>query len=293
MKTRIKYKLLSPVSHIGETASTGSYFQTILTFAGKVPVITGNSIRGQLRDSIALDLLQHVGSKVDKETFHVLFSGGNINGSMKEDVAKAKSVREHFPGISLLGGGLGDMIMSGKLISGFAYPVCQETEEITGEASPISWRNLVGEIEFTRTDDSKNDKLGVFIEDSGVELSAKASTQMRFSVQYIAAGAEFVQDFIFLDGVNDLELGAFYAGLLKWFDCPRLGGMAAKGFGLFNAIVGAGEITLSHGEVNISDRVRDLVSNYHAFIEAEGAQWLHLLQSKGGKKGGKKTDKAD
>lgn len=293
MKTRIKYKLLSPVSHIGETASTGSYFQTILTLAGKVPVITGNSIRGQLRDSIALDLLQHIQSKVDKETFHVLFSGGNINGNMKEDVEKAKSVREHFPGISLLGGGLGDMIMAGKLISGFAYPVCHETEEITGELSPTSWRNLVEEIEFTRTDDSKNDKLGVFIEDSGVELSAKASTQMRFSVQYIAAGAEFVQDFIFLDGVNDLELGAFYAGLLKWFDCPRLGGMAAKGFGLFNAIVGAGEITLSHGEVNISDRVRDLVSNYHAFIEAEGAQWLHLLQSKGGKKGGKKADKAD
>ena len=62
----------------------------------------------------------------------------------------------------------------------------------------------------------------------------------------VADGAEFVQDFIFLDGVNDLELGAFYAGLLKWFDCPRLVGMAAKGFGLFNAIVGAGEITLSH-----------------------------------------------
>lgn len=115
---------------------------------------------------------------------------------MKEDIEKAKNVREHFPGISLLGGGLGDMIMSGKLISGFAYPVCQETEEITGETSPISWRNLVGEIEFTRTDDSKNDKLGVFIEDAGVELSAKASTQMRFSVQYISAGAEFVQDVI-------------------------------------------------------------------------------------------------
>lgn len=294
MKTRIKYKLLSPVSHIGETASTGSYFQTILTFAGKVPVITGNSIRGQLRDSIALDLLQHVGCKVDKETFHVLFSGGNINGSMKEDVEKAKSVREHFPGISLLGGGLGDMIMSGKLISGFAYPVCQETEEITGEASPISWRNLVGEIEFTRTDDSKNDKLGVFIEDAGAELSAKASTQMRFSVQYIAAGAEFVQDVIFLDGVNDLELGAFYAGLLKWFDCPRLGGMSAKGFGLFNAVVGDGDITLSRGEVETSERVGELVRNYHALIEAEGSQWFHLLQSaKGGKKGGKKTDKAD
>lgn len=29
MKMQIKYKMLAPVSHIGETASSGSYFQTI------------------------------------------------------------------------------------------------------------------------------------------------------------------------------------------------------------------------------------------------------------------------
>ena len=54
MKTRIKYKALAPVSHIGEVASTGSYFQTVLTAGGKVPAITGNSIRGQIRDSIEI-----------------------------------------------------------------------------------------------------------------------------------------------------------------------------------------------------------------------------------------------
>ncbi len=54
---KIKYKLLAPVSHIGETASTGSYFQTILTAYGKIPVITGNSIRGQIRDSIVYGIL--------------------------------------------------------------------------------------------------------------------------------------------------------------------------------------------------------------------------------------------
>ena len=76
MKIRIKYKLLAPLSHIGETASTGSYFQTVLTSVGKVPVITGNSIRGQIRDSIALDLLCRLNCQVDKEAFNVLFSGG-------------------------------------------------------------------------------------------------------------------------------------------------------------------------------------------------------------------------
>ena len=169
MKMRMRYKMLPPVSHIGETASSGSYFQTVLTSFGRVPVITGNSIRGQLRDSMALHLLDLLDVKVSKETFHILFSGGNINGTMKDDVEKAKKIREAFPSISLLGGGLGDMIMSGKMISSFAYPICRETEEITGIYSELSWHSLIDEMEFTRTDDSKNDKLSGHILDPEAE----------------------------------------------------------------------------------------------------------------------------
>lgn len=117
-KLRIKYRLLSPLSHIGETASTGSYFQTILTSAGRVPVVTGNSIRGKLRDCMALHLLDLLDAKVGKDTFNILFSGGNINGAMKDDVEKAKAVRAHFPLISLLGGGL----------LFFSYGVCTNVE---------------------------------------------------------------------------------------------------------------------------------------------------------------------
>ena len=289
---KIKYKLLAPVSHIGETASTGSYFQTILTAYGKIPVITGNSIRGQIRDSMAIDLLQHIGCKVEKETFHVLFSGGNINASMKDDVEKAKKVREHFPGISLLGAGLGDMILAGKMVSGFAYPVCEETEKIIGESSSVSWHNLIDEIEFTRMDDSKSDKLASYITDTTEEKTAKASTQMRFSVQYIAAGTEFVQDIRFLQGITELELGAFYASLAKWFECPRLGGMASKGFGLFDAEVGD-DMRLIHGELSTSEHVKNLITRYHSFVESEGAEWFSILSTGGAKKNGKKTDKAD
>ena len=293
MKIRIKYKLLAPLSHIGETASTGSYFQTVLTSVGKVPVITGNSIRGQIRDSIALDLLCRLNCQVDKEAFNVLFSGGNISGTMREDVEKAKNIRKHFPGISLLGGGLGDMIMSGKMLSSFAYPVCRETNSITGEDGELSWHSLIDEIEFTRTDDTKNDQKATWIVDAGEELNAKASTQMRFSVQYIAAGTEFVQDIIFLDGITELELGAFYAGLEKWFEAPRLGGMAAKGFGFFDAEVGESDIVLCHGEITMSENIQSLINSYAEFVRQEGTEWIHLLSTKGGKKSGKKTNSAD
>lgn len=288
MKMRIKYKMLSPVSHIGETASTGSYFQTVLTSGGRVPVITGNSIRGQLRDSMALHLLETVGAKVDKDTFNILFSGGNINGAMKEDVEKAKQVREHFPLISLMGGGLGDMIMAGKLICSFAFPVCAETEDITGIGSDVSWHSLIDEIEFTRTDDGKNDRFSGYMIDVEEEKTAKASTQMRFSVQYMAAGTEFVQDIIFLDGTTELEIGAFYAGLLKWFEVPHLGGMAAKGFGLFDADVNNGAITVAQGKVSVAPDVLLAKSLYEDFIRKEGEGYFGILRTKKEKKDGKK-----
>lgn len=292
MKMRMRYKMLSPVSHIGETASSGSYFQTVLTSSGRIPVITGNSIRGQLRDSMALHLLELLDVKVSKETFHILFSGGNINGTMKDDVEKAKSIREAFPSVSLLGGGLGDMIMSGKLISSFAYPVCRETEEITGIESDLSWHSLIDEMEFTRTDDSKNDKLSGHILDPEAEKEAKASTQMRFSVQYMAAGTEFSQDIIFLPGTTALETGAFYAGLAKWFETPKLGGMSAKGFGLFDAESDNGGISVKQGKISISDAARILIRDYEDHVRSQGPEALALFEKKE-KKNGKKADKPD
>lgn len=299
MRKRIKYKMLSPVSHIGETASTGSYFQTVLTAGGRVPVITGNSIRGQIRDSMAMHLLDTMsegnllGVKVSKDTFNILFSGGNINGAMKDDVEKAKNIRTHFPPVSLMGGGLGDMIMAGKLICSFAYPVCTETEGITGIESGISWHSLIDEMEFTRTDDGKKDRLAAYIQDANEEKTAKSSTQMRYSVQYMAAGTEFVQDFIFLDGITNLEVGAFYAGLRQWFKTPRLGGMAAKGFGLFNANFDSGGIRVEDGEITLSEEARVLISEYEDFIRAEGTEYLTIFEPKKVSKSGKKADKPD
>lgn len=292
MRMKIKYKMLSPVSHIGETASYGSYFQTILTSSGRVPVITSNSIRGQLRDSMALHLLDLLGVKVSKDTFNILFSGGNINSTTKDDIGKAKRIREHFPMVSLLGGALGDMIMSGKLICSFAYPVCMETEEITGISSEISWHNLIDEIEFTRADDGKKDLLSAYMQDATEEKTAKSATQMRYSVQYMATGTEFVQDFIFLDGLTELEIAAFYAGIEKWFKTPRLGGMSAKGFGLFDAKLGDGDISVIGGDVSVSPAVKDRISAYEDFIRSEGAEYLNLFDTKKEKKG-KKDDKSD
>ncbi len=281
-RIRIKYTMRAPVSHIGETASTGAYFQTVLTAGGRLPIITGNSVRGTLRDCSALDLLNAVDCKVDKETFNILFSGGNLNGTMKNDIAKAKDVREKFPNISLFGGGLGDMIMQGKMITGNLYPLCAETEAMLGEQSDgASWHSLIEEIEFTRMDDSKDETLEKYIEDVTAEKKAKANTQMRFTVQYMAIGTVFVQDIILAD-CTDLEKGAFYAALARWFHKPVLGGMSAKGFGLFDAKLD--DMKVENNAISISDEISGLIDRYHTYIsENITKETFGILGTKGGK----------
>lgn len=286
MKTfDIHYTLTAPVSHIGETASTGSYFQTINTLGGRLPVITGNSVRGILRDKLAANLLTVLGTPVDKETFNVLFSGGNISGSTKNDVERAKLVRQHFPMISLLGGGLGTMIMSGNLVSGFVYPVCRESEFLTGIASDVSWHDLIDDIEFTRMDDTKEDKNVNQITDIDEEKKAKASTQMRFSVQYLSAGTEMVQRLVLLDSASEIEEGALLTALLKWFNLPVLGGMKAKGFGTFFASVNDGIITVDSNGAHVSDYAMQKIIEYNQFLnDDDPANWIYLIKE-GGKRG--------
>lgn len=285
---RINYKLTAPLSHIGETSSTGSIFQTILTSDGRLPVVTGNSIRGTLRDCGAKHLLKSIGMSVDKTTFNVLFSGGNLSGAAKHDIARAIAVREHFPLISVLGGGLGTMIMGGKTDCGFAYPVCIESCNITGVDSDVSWRSLIDEIEFTRTDDSKNDKNSAFITNVDAEKAkGEASTQMRYSVEYLAAGTELMQNIYFYDNVTDVELGAFLTCVAEWFKHPKLGGMGNKGFGTFTAESfdddGNALIKTVENGVEISETAQNLIDAY-ADIEKNSAGFLELL---GGKSNGK------
>ena len=286
-KLKINYKMLSPISHIGEVASTGSYFQTIKTDSGRLPVITANSVRGVLRDKGAEFLLHSLGCQVDKEIFHVLFSGGNLNSSVKMDVGRAKEVRQHFPFISLFGGGLGDMIMSGKMAVGNLYPICMESEKITGIQSKTSWKNLIEEIEFTRKDDGKEDSLANrFMTNPDVETKAAASTQMRYSVQYMAVGTEFIQEILLNDNVSPLEEAALYSAFVEWFKLPIIGGMANKGFGKFNAKTDFG-INFIDFKLCIDNSVTDLISDYNEFLKDEGTEFLYLLKSGGGKNGKK------
>lgn len=248
------YKLLQPLSHIGETESTQTKLNTIRVMNGGKPcevfAYTGNALRGQWRDSGAIYLLERLNTSVPKKAFNLLFSGGSIGGDQSIDIDQAKTLRSALPFVSLFGGGVGNQILSGKITQSFAFPVCEETSDIIPpgvsginyDALETSWRRMTGVVEFTRKDDSK-DVLGdkyIKLENEQMnlmgEIGKKAkkddgpATQMRYGVQYLLPGVQLWH--MMHITCQEVELGAFVASVHQWAKKPFLGGMSGKGFGL-------------------------------------------------------------
>ena len=125
------FTLKSPLSHISESIGTTSYLsqEPILQPDGtstEVFCYSGNAWRGQLRDLAAMHMLDEIGLKVSRDSFHLLFSGGKIGGDQKVDIENIKKIRESIPMLALFGGGIGNTIMPGLMRVGNCYPVCLE-----------------------------------------------------------------------------------------------------------------------------------------------------------------------
>lgn len=141
-----------------------------------VPVISGNSVRGILRDRGMFQMLRMLGYGTNPETgevkglplqsFYFLFSGGSLvsTGDGGLNINHFRQMRTLIPLIGLFGGAAGNVIMPGKLKMGKLLPICAETkhlvpERFIGETQPESiWEYCQTEM-YTRRDDAKNDRL--------------------------------------------------------------------------------------------------------------------------------------
>ena len=291
MKIETIYTLQQPLSHIGESESTVSFLNTIrIAVNGKIEevfALTGNAIRGTLRDCAARYLLDKLGVKVGKKEFNILFSGGNISGSMSTDIDQAKKYRELLPVISLFGAGVGNQILAGKITQGFALPVCRETQEIIpdidcikGELKNISWKSLTGTINFTRFDDSKNVNLQGYIQgDNDNTDKDSASTQMRYEVEYLVPGAQLYHILNLYTDTN-IELGVFVAALEDFSHSPVLGGMGGKGFGLCEAVLiadGDCFAKIENGNMQLCDKAKNALYEYNQFITDNSDEIIKFL----------------
>jgi len=291
---------LSPISHLG--AQHGGTVTTLnrqkfIQPDGRVeevPVISGNSFRGQLRDCGMRFMLEHLGMQVDLPVFHLLFSGGMLTkkgeGAAAVRTGDYRRLKELVPLLGIFGGAVGGQIMRGALEVGQFTPICEETAhllpaEATRERNLASIYDYLQVVEFTRTDDAKQDtyrhlmapaavalleggELPLDVPEEGRESLAKAAgvaTQMRYGSEVFAAGTVFWHE-LTLRAATELERDALFSALAAYAEKSVLGGKSA---------IGLGKVRFRYNEMELSASLRP---TGHEVGFQVGAQYLRHLE---------------
>ncbi len=172
-------------------------------YVEEIPVVSGNGLRGLLRDRGMLQMCRALGygepeeqELLDRETgevghrsvprglslaaFHFLFSGGSLTsetgGSKALNIEAARKLAELIPLVGVFGGALGNLIMPGKISIGKLIPMCAETRHVLPERfrnhATLSVWDLCQEEMYTRKDDAKNERLRPLMLPQGPERPA-------------------------------------------------------------------------------------------------------------------------
>lgn len=221
-----------------------------------VPIISGNSIRGLLRDVGMMYMLKKIGYGVNMQTgnvdglnlpaFYFLFSGGALtsNGECSINIDYFRKLKETIPLIGLFGGAIGNVIMPGKIKVGKMIPICAETmhilpDKIKNPNSKSIWDYCQLEM-YTRKDDEKNENLRQMIDENTRKLLSNSSSktditkagpqQMMYNIETLSAGTQFYWKIV-LEDVNDVEFEAFLTTIIQFSKFPHIGGKSSVGFG--------------------------------------------------------------
>lgn len=206
----------------------------------EVPVISGNSVRGKMRDISAIEILTKapgIKLKVDGDSFNLLFSGGSLEstGEAGINIEKVRQLRADIPMLSVLGCSVGNIILPGKLDMGKMIPIAKETLHLIpakyhgdGEIKSV-WDYCQVEMN-TRRDDRKDENLREFLNEAETKKKENP-TQMMYHTETIAAGTRFYWR-ICLRDTSDVETGAFLSTLQKWSEqASQVGGNGRIGHG--------------------------------------------------------------
>ena len=289
------YVLKQPLCHSEGKESNSDFLKTIRVLNGdkkeEVFAYTGNALRGRWRDCGASYLLSKLQAVASKKMFYILFCGGSISGEQKQDAGQAREIRRLLPLISLLGGGLGNQILAGKVSQTFALPVCEETSQIIPQdikhsdpaARNISWKAMTNVIELTRKDDMKDaDKRERFLQATGdVEDKNENPVQMLYEIEYMIPGTRLYH-VMSIDG-SEIECGAFVSCIAEWSKNPTLGGKAAAGFGLtdmYMTVNGEKYVTVDNGVLHLSPLALMQKETYDTFLENNSDEIKKVLGEK-------------
>lgn len=184
----IEVTCLSQLSH-GDDVKSGNatLFRRMMVLTDKqqtreLPYYAGNALRGQLRDLLADNMLQALDIKIDRINpmlslwfFHLLYSGGSLSESTKEEIALLKelgnqtiktaginSVRNYFPHLSILGFAIGNKVLPGRIYVNDLRPICAEWgfENSASIDTMLSWFYFTRREDLEKSDDTiKNESM--------------------------------------------------------------------------------------------------------------------------------------
>lgn len=98
-----------------------------------IPIVSGDSMRHQLRESMAMLTLHAAGMletpALSQGAVRLLFAGGGIGGGQEAsiDIEEYHRICDLSPGLALLGGAVGNRILPGSAKVGRAMLICEES----------------------------------------------------------------------------------------------------------------------------------------------------------------------
>jgi CRISPR/Cas system CSM-associated protein Csm3 (group 7 of RAMP superfamily) len=222
---------LSPIHQGGDenTGNTSTIKRIAYIVDGRktmVPIISGNSIRGQLRRLIMADILERIGHRTENlKIYNTLFSGGTLESTESEsgylNLGLRKKIRDVIPPLSLLGTAIGNQMVEGKIKVGIAVPICTELSEyFAPDITPTrTMYDLIDHDFSTRRDDIHAER-----------EEGERAIQMKVDWEIIVPGTQFAHRFSLVDA-NPIERSAFGHMIALWQDRPYLGGKSGIGYG--------------------------------------------------------------
>lgn len=209
----------------------------------EVPVVSGNGIRGKLRDVASEHMLHMLGEeetphRVPLHVFQMLFSGGSLTaGNTEGDVDKWKQLYENLPVVALFGTAYGNAIIPGRMNINPLIPICIETHHIIppeileffAESGLKSAYTFLDQVMHTRKENAKDPRFEQYLEplEEGVKFE---TSQMIYYVEVVKAGTPFYWRVVLQD-VDDVQYDFFLSFMKRWESVQTVGGKSSIGFG--------------------------------------------------------------
>lgn len=206
-----------------------------------IPCISGNAIRGSMRDFCAIEFMKALerangqDTKVSVDVFHLMFSGGALKeANSAGDIDLAKKVRENLPVVSIFGGAYGNVIYPGKIQIGFMIPIVKQTLHLMpdfarqaygGDTIPDVF-DIVSLDMYTRKNDAGDSNKSQYIDKEASDID---SNQMIYHIDSIVAGTKFYWWLNSID-LNDEEEAILNFAIRNLPNIP-VGGKRAVGYG--------------------------------------------------------------